>query len=253
MVIVFLFGMLSVYNYEAPEESITTDGLCHYDLDLSNSIKVLFIGNSHTRFNDMPKMMQCIAASQGKSIEFEMVVRDGEQIKGHWENGVAFDKIHSRYWDFVVLQEKSSWAVEPEIKKDFYDITPLFISEIKKIGAKPVFFGTYARKPKSIFYGRFLELKNYDHMHEITSYEYSLAANKFGAKVVPVAKYWDKVLKKNEPKLLYSNDGNHPSMYGSYLTALVFSKYLAKVDLDAGVWMPKTLEEEKVQKLLESL
>src|SRR6266480_3817529 len=73
-------------------------------------IRVLFVGNSFTFFNNMPEMLKVLAASHqgGPRFETRMVVAPGATLQQLWDRGEARRVIKSSRWDFVVLQEQTS-------------------------------------------------------------------------------------------------------------------------------------------------
>ena len=69
-------------------------------------LQVLFIGNSYTYFNNLPKQVEAIAASQkaGPRIRTGASLSGGKTLQWHWENQKAVEAIRQGGWDFVVLQ-----------------------------------------------------------------------------------------------------------------------------------------------------
>ena len=70
-------------------------------------VRVLFIGNSFTFVHEVPELVAEMAHSQGRRLYFETIVKGGQTLEGHWKEGRALAAIHSRKWDFVVLQDHS--------------------------------------------------------------------------------------------------------------------------------------------------
>ena len=105
-------------------------------------IKVLFIGNSYTYFNDLPSMVSRMAASRkgSKLLETSSVTKGGATLKRHWEEATALERLKQARWDYVVLQEQSLLPVNDRDKMHRY--ARLFDAEIKKAGAKTVFYLT---------------------------------------------------------------------------------------------------------------
>jgi hypothetical protein len=120
----------------------------------SQPIRVLFIGNSLTYFNNLPKMLEVIAASQkaGPHIATEAVLKGGERLQGHWEAGNAVAAIRKGGWDYVVLQESSTLGhrVTQGTPTNFDDASAYlaharrFDEEIRKVGAQTVLYATWA-------------------------------------------------------------------------------------------------------------
>ena len=177
------------------------------------SVKILFIGNSFTYSNEMPQMLQGLAASQKHKIEVTMHAPGGYTLEKHWQEGKAAELIGSKKWDFVVLQDHSEAPLNnPQGLKEY---AGKFHELIKKQGAKTVLFMTWPNQDKP------------SHQRRIML-AYEDAAKEFGATLAPVGIAWQKAVSSGKPLALYSADKKHPSEQGSYLAACVF--YLALVD-----------------------
>ncbi|MEH2069836.1 MAG: SGNH/GDSL hydrolase family protein [Nostoc sp.] len=173
------------------------------------SIKVLFIGNSYTYFNDLPWLTQQLAesAKETKTLKNEMVVVGGATLKSHWKRGEALKLIKAKRWDYVVLQEQSILPItDPQ---EMYEYANLFDAEIKQVNSRTVFYLTWAKQ-------------NQPETQEILTNSYMSIAKKLNAKVAPVGIVWQKVREANPKLNLYSSDGSHPSPIGSYVAACVF-------------------------------
>lgn len=184
-------------------------------------IRILFIGNSYTYFNNLPRVLEALSASSnlpGK-LETRMLAVGGARLSDHWEKGNAVKAIREEKWTYVVLQEQSAlggtYAVNgtPRVNRDpemFYKYARMFDEEIKRAGAKTILFLTWARdgSPAS--------------EQAALNYAYVKIGKELGAKLAPVGVAWQ-AAQKTDPKLkLYVGDGSHPSPSGSYLAACVF-------------------------------
>lgn len=72
-------------------------------------LRVMFIGNSLTYVNNLPRLVNALAASQpGKRgiITSSWVAPDGT-LDARWDDGHAAAALKSGHWDAVVLQERS--------------------------------------------------------------------------------------------------------------------------------------------------
>src|ERR1043166_6791316 len=71
-------------------------------------VRVLFIGNSYTYVNDLPKMIAALArAGKQPPLVYERETPGGCTLEKHWKDGKAARKIAAGKWDYVVLQEHS--------------------------------------------------------------------------------------------------------------------------------------------------
>jgi len=182
-------------------------------------IRILFIGNSYTYVNDLPRMLEKLASHEAKPIKADSSTLPGATLADIWKKGDALKAIQTGNWDYVVLQEhsqlgshdysKTTGIVEIADPADFYASARLFDAEIKKVGAKTLFYLTWARK------GQFQS-------QPLLTDAYTSIGKELGDDVVPVGLAWENALDARPNLVLHQNDGSHPTPDGTYLTACVF-------------------------------
>ena len=215
-------------------------------------LKVLFIGNSYTRVNDLPSMITGLAeAAGGRRIEADSHLPGGRTFEKHLAERKALAKIRQKKWDVVVLQEQS---LRPVIDRDLmFQYARTFHDEIKKQGARTVFYLTWARKnvpemqdgadpATSPEYARAMyALMRSDTKRSDDSLDFQawckqnragLTAGLNGAllrsrartcaEVAPVGKAWKTALAADKNLVLHRSDKSHPNPTGTYLAACVF-------------------------------
>ena len=186
-------------------------------------MKVLFIGNSYTYYNDMPKLFETLARENGKEISVDSVTKGGRKL---YENLDPCDENHKiilnltdagRY-DALILQENSLYPI-----KDFSAFLKGAEELISLVGAeRNILYATWGRKDGSSTLPELslTSAKMTDILHE----KYSAAAEKLGASVSPVGLTF-KALCEAMPTLeLYNPDKSHPSYLGSAVAALCHYK-----------------------------
>ena len=72
-----------------------------------DSASVLFIGNSYTYVNDLPTVFSNLTTSLGDEVTVDSKTNGGFTFLNHVNDPVTFSKIHSKPWDFVVIQGQS--------------------------------------------------------------------------------------------------------------------------------------------------
>jgi hypothetical protein len=171
--------------------------------------RILFIGNSYTSRNELPRLLAELAAAaeHPRRMEFELVFAGGASLKRHWNAGIAREKLARLSWNYVVLQEQSTLPVKNPVR--YQESVRLFAPEIDRHGAKPVLYLTWARQQAP------------DTQESITRAVEEIAAE-INAVVVPVGLAWRSVIAKYGDIALYTDDGSHPTAAGSYLAACVF-------------------------------
>lgn len=179
-----------------------------------NGRRVLFIGNSFTYSNDLPSILEALAAATGqKRLYHEEVVYGGYSLEDHWNEGRALDAINKGGWELVVMQHgPSAWDGRPTL----YEYAPRFAKEIRRVGARPALFMVWPEKARlASDFARCSET-------------YRTGAEMIDGLLFPGGEAWQEAWKL-DPKLpLYSFDDLHPSKTGSYLVALVMYEQIYK-------------------------
>ncbi|MEX0905334.1 MAG: hypothetical protein WD604_11405 [Balneolaceae bacterium] len=190
------------------------------------STNVLFIGNSYTYYHSMPRMFRAMAEHHlpGHQISTKFVGHGGATLQQHWEEGRVLKEIRSGGWDYVVLQEQSmlgeeiiengkSYVRHPD---QFFEYSGKFQQAIQENDIETVFFMTWSRK-------------GYPHQQKYLTYAYMEIARETGSKIAPAGLVWEKLQTENLFDL-YEKDGSHPTVYGSYATALMLFSVIFNTD-----------------------
>jgi Domain of unknown function (DUF4886) len=173
-------------------------------------IRVLFIGNSLTTFNDMPSRVKKMGlmAKEKFNIETFMIASGGDSldriVKGRMSSrSQYFKSIESKKWDYIVLQDHSKAPISG--RNQMIKAAEILVKIYKKNKANTIFFMTWAPIEK---------------LHQIG--EISMVYNNLGknldSKVAPVGLAWDYIT-RNSTIDLYDFDGIHPNKAGTLLTA----------------------------------
>ncbi len=168
-------------------------------------LKVLFIGNSHTYYNDLPAIFASMAEKDGIACEVVMIAHGGWFLAQHvQEPDVRFNICHGKY-DYVVLQERAH-SFGPAEK--YFDAVRTLDEWIRGAGSKTVLYMCWACKEEEY------------RQAEITEANERIAGET-GAILAPVGREWW-ALKRERPELeLYDADGAHASRRGSEFAARV--------------------------------
>jgi hypothetical protein len=171
--------------------------------------RILFIGNSYTSRNQLPRLLVDLAAAAAhpRRVEFELIFAGGASLKRHWNAGIARERLAKQSWNYVVLQEQSTLPVKNPAR--YHENVRLFAPESARCGAKTVLYLTWSRQQAP------------DTQDRITGAVEEIAAE-VDALVVPVGPAWRTVMARHSDVLLYTDDGSHPTAAGSYLAACVF-------------------------------
>ncbi len=174
----------------------------------ADEMQVLFIGNSFTSQHDLPKMLAELAKAGGqRPLHVERESPGGCTLEKHWKDGKALAKIQARQWDFVILQDHSTAALAR--RESMFEYGKKFDAEIKKQGAKTIFYMTWA-------------LQNKPEDQGVITKAYLELAKEVKGQLAPVGNAWEAALKQNSKLTLHEKDLKHPNAKGTYLAACVF-------------------------------
>ena len=173
-------------------------------------MRVLFIGNSLTYWNDLPAIVQAMGkAGKRSKLKVATVAYPDHSLEDHWNRGEALRAIKENKWDWIVLQQGPSASVEGRASLLRY--ASMFVDQIRAVGSQPVLFSVWPNRIRAGDMERSIE-------------SYTLAAKQTNALLIPAGRAWQ-IAWQLDPKLnLYDADGLHPGKEGSYLAALVFYK-----------------------------
>ena len=166
-------------------------------------LRILFIGNSHTYFNDMPQMVARRFLEEGYDCEVTMVAHGGWFLEQHVkEPDVRFNILYGHY-DYVVLQEHSH-PFGPEEK--FLDAARALNKWIREAGSKPVIYMTWAKKEE-------------EHEQARMTAVHEAVAKDIDALIAPVGENWWSYMRSYPDLEMYYEDGAHASESGSDFAA----------------------------------
>ncbi len=220
-------------------------------------LDILFIGNSYTFMHSMPLMVANIAKSDTKNaieLNIQSVAFSAARLKDHWADERAKQILQQKPWDFVILQDQSDWATHEDGIIDNHAYITRFKQIAKQTNEKALVavFKTWPKQKDSAWYTNpdtRKTLRNYEYMRLAIDQNTRKNANKANLDIVPAGDYWLYILDNNIPISLYSADGSHPSVAGSYLNALVFYRYFTMSDLNNVTYIPVGLTQQHALKL----
>ena len=113
-----------------------------------NAVRVLFVGNSHTFFNEMPEMVSELAAAAGveRPLHYVMEAPGGAGFVEHLDSGRVQTLLEEEQWDYVVLQDQQqrpSFTFDRE-RADRWFFTPARALDtmVRDTGAETILFMT---------------------------------------------------------------------------------------------------------------
>ena len=179
-------------------------------------MRILFLGNSFTFFNDLPQMVgELLNAEVGRSL------RGGAYLFEHLDPA---DELYEQSrkllteekWDYVVLQDQSQGPITN--REEFLQAVRTLNPLIRAAGAKPILYETWAyREGSEILASTGF---TFEEMQQKLSEGYAAAAAENDALLAPVGQTFA-VARATTP--LYCDDDYHPAEPGSRIAAQVFA------------------------------
>jgi hypothetical protein len=181
--------------------------------DTQPAVRALFIGNSLTYVNNVPAMIEAIAASAGLKgrVTCRGVAMPDFGLVEHWGQGDALRGIQNGRWTHVVLQQGPS--SQADSRKVLREYAKRFAFEAKAKGARVVMYGVWPSRDRL------------DVMDAVTE-SYRLAAADAKGSLVAAGEGWRAAWRRDPELPLYGPDQFHPSPMGSYLAALMLFEHL---------------------------
>jgi hypothetical protein len=171
-------------------------------------LRILWIGNSYTYVNDLPRTLTLLALAAGENRvpAITTVLRGGQFLRGHAARK-DMTALMAQGWDYVVLQDQSLAPIEQPDTVLHYG-TQLG-TMAKKAGATVLLYVTWPRRDTPQTMGAIAST-------------YAKLAQRIGATLVPVGPAWMAMREESPATELYIDDGSHPSPVGTYIAANVF-------------------------------
>lgn len=186
--------------------------------------RVLFIGNSYTSVNNLPDMTRQLALSLGQTLTVASSNPGGYTFQQHCSNTATRALIDQGNWNFVVLQEQSQLPSFPpaQVASDCLPFAAALVDSIAAYSpcAEAVFYMTWGRENGDAQNcASWPPVCTYEGMQQQLRQSYLQMAQDNNAECAPAGAAWKRVRSQYPQINLYSSDGSHPSVAGSYLVA----------------------------------
>lgn len=181
-----------------------------------DTVRVLFIGTSFTYYNNMPRLLEAIASSQGGPVvQTALAARGGATLGDHWSDSSTCALFRRGRWDWVVLNEQSTFGEvylvdgQPRVHgwSSFADYATRWVARARQRGARVALLMHWANRDAPA------------RDHAALDYAFSRVGSALHVTVVPAGLAWDAVRRAHPELPLYDADAHHPAPEGSYLAA----------------------------------
>jgi hypothetical protein len=173
----------------------------------------------------MPQMLREIADSAGSPEKYQITQQApaGSSLELLW-NDPYTQQLLQQTWDDAVVQAESRAFSDPSLTASFETYGPKLLSAIKLRSAKPDLVVNWSYEPTAA--NPFSESQRSTWQTEIDN-GHEFIAQKSTAHEIKLGTVWND-LRSSHPEIVMTVDGNHPTLAGSYLYALLLYSDLSK-------------------------
>ena len=163
-------------------------------IQAQQTVNALFIGNSYTEVNNLPGMVQQIAASMGDLLTWQSNTPGGCTFNQHCSNH-SMELICGGGWDIVVLQEQSQYPSFPQsqVEAEVFPYAKRLVDSVYAHNpcGEPMFYMTWGRKNGDAGNAPYFPvLGTYEGMDSMLCERYTYMAQQNDASLCPVGRVW---------------------------------------------------------------
>lgn len=215
---------------------------------------ILIVGNSRTYFHHMPSMLREIADSAGSPAKYQVETSalPAYDFEKHWSDGRT-RRLLGAGWDDVVLQGASGEQWNPRLEENFVDYGTKLAGLAKLNSGRPRLVVNWAYDPSIYereFKGMGSEAREY-HLEHIKA-AHARLGSEANLSRINMAGLWESV-RRSQPSIRLTMDGNHPTVAGSYLYALAIYANLSNGQVATVTYVPDGLEPESAKALRDAV
>jgi hypothetical protein len=171
-------------------------------------LRILFVGNSHTYGNDVPGLIQRIAASKNLRLETDMLAVGGYTLRNHFSAGQVQQRLETGRFAAMVLQEQSGTQVADV--SAYKDAAAKLTALAQSRGVRVYLYMGWTRQDLVEAYG-------------YTQSDWTRStlevADVNNTAVAPVGEAWSWARRRDPAIALQEPDGNHATLAGAYIAA----------------------------------
>lgn len=198
------------------------------------ALTILFIGNSHTSYNDVPGMVRNLIVSAGQIEKVTTKGVFGGLLNDQAKSGNLKKEIASGKWNVIVLQGAT---VSSSHKFKYSQEGGIELTKLaKKSGAKTYLFAEWPRRGWDEAQ---LQMKVYEEIARAAS-----------APIVPIPWVFWKAIQSDDDLEFWQADGNHASVLGSYLASVTLYFWITEQHTYDPKWAPKGMSYEMSRRMI---
>ncbi len=166
-------------------------------------MKILFIGNSHTYYNDFAATVKQLLEATGEKTHVTMLTRGGKTLTYHMADPSTAFNIRYGGYDLIVAQDRAS----------------VFDAALFEEGAAAIKKMADEAGARFVLYMPWALRDNREAQHAMTE-GYLAFARRVHCKLAPAGEVFTQLLTTEDPAAIYREDGNHATPLGSYAAAV---------------------------------
>jgi hypothetical protein len=171
-------------------------------------VSLLFMGNSHTAFHDVPGMVAALVRGVRPGRSVEAVTAPGSMfLEDRLADAQTLALLRGRTWSAVVLQAQK-YSTSGQFEYSTAEAREL-VRMSRAQGALPVLFPEWPRRG----------ISETARIHDL----HVSIARETPACVAPIGQAWDLALARHPAMVLHDADGNHAALPGAFLAAVVLA------------------------------
>ena len=203
----------------------------------ADSYNVLLVGNSHVRANDLPEVLKMLLETRSNKAVTVQLAPGGSYLDERMSDTTTVAAIQSANWNYIILQgQKYSTSGQYSYPTE---ATEYWVALSKTYRATPVLFPEHPRQG------------NAGEGRRVYALHLGIAEQE-PACVAPLGPAWDNA-RETLPQVALHSDGNHASLAGTLLTALLFYQIISGENADELPYLPQLALSESLQSELGQL
>lgn len=203
--------------------------------------RILILGNSRTYFHDMPDMVRAMAdsARDRQRLDITLDALPGGTFERLWCD-TGTQSYLSQRWDDVILQGESRGQATEPLSRSFQTYGARLIAAAHLTSGKPRLVVNWNYEAK--VWGD-SDPDGSGRAAYFSAIQSGTAAlgNRAGARLVNIGQLWGQVAAAH-PNIALTEDGNHPTLAGSYLFGLLLYADLSGKDIRMVTYVPNDLD-----------
>jgi len=185
--------------------------------------RILFVGDSFTYYNGgMDAAVTAVAGGDSRTLLCHSQTKGGATLATLWGLPEVLSAIDAKQHDIVVLQDDlPEYINAARMDESFPKYTRLFVDRVRASGATPLLFMAWS----------------YDRLSWVSQTSIALAhkniAKELNVSVAPVGLAFARSTEQRPDLKMLGKDGEHESIWGTYLAANVIYSTIFNVDVAA--------------------